>query len=71
MAFGPTENIKLDWYTELLTPEHFLEMYKHDRDNIESASPVLAPLDSKMFGYILVKKKRPRHPLLPPELLNE
>jgi len=71
VALGPKEDIRLDWYTELLTPEHFVQMYQQDRDNIESASPVLAPLGSKMFGYILVKRKRPRHPLLPPDLLNE
>jgi len=66
VALGPKEDISLDWYTELLTPEHFVQMYQHDRDNIESARPVLAPLDSKMFGYILVKRKRPRYPHLPP-----
>ena len=71
MAFGPIEDIKLDWYTELLTPEHFVQMYQHDRDNIESASPVLASLDSKMFGYILVKRKRPRYPPYPLSKLNE
>jgi len=71
MAFAPTENINLDWYTELLTPEHFLQMYQEDRDNIESASPVLAPLGSNMFGYILVKRKRPRYPPYSLNHLNE
>lgn len=66
MTFGPTENIQLDWYTELVTAERFLQMYHHERDNIESARPVLASLDSNMFGYILVKTKRPRYPHLPP-----
>jgi len=65
VAFEPLEDLILDrFYTELMTPERFVEMYQHDRDNIESAYPVPAPLGSKMFGYILVKTKRPRYPEL-------
>ena len=67
MDFEQLENIPLDrFYTELMSPKRFLEMYEHDRDNIESARPVTAPLGSKMFGYILVKRKRPHYPHLAP-----
>ena len=67
VAFEPIETEYLDrFYTELLSPERFLEMYEHDRDNIESAHPVPAPLGSKVFGYILVRRKHPVYPLLPP-----
>lgn len=72
VAFEPIEDLILDrFYTELMSPERFVEMYQHDRDNIESAYPVPAPLGSKMFGYILVKTKRPRYPDLAPHFLNE
>lgn len=67
VAFEPLETGYLDrFYTQLVTPERFLEMYQHERDNIESARPVLAPLGSKMFGHILVKTKRPHYPRLSP-----
>ena len=58
------------FYTELLTAEEFLKMYQDDRDNIESSRPVPAPLGSRWpeFGYILVTRKRPRYPRLPPRL---
>ena len=67
MDFELIETGYLDrFYTQLVTPERFLEMYEHERDNIESAYPVLAPLGSKSFGYILVRTKSPRYPRLPP-----
>lgn len=70
MAFKPLEALTLDrFYTQLLTAEQFLQMYKHDRDNIRSARPVPAPLGSKgKLGHILVRTKRPRYPRLPPRL---
>ena len=69
VAFEPLQDLSLDrFFTQLVTPERFLEMYQHERDNIESARPILAPLGSKMFGYILVKTKRPHYPRLPPRL---
>ena len=66
------QDINLDpYYTELLTPERFLQMYEHDRDNIRSARPVLAPLGSRELGYILVKRKRPRYAPLSLTDLND
>jgi len=59
------------FYTQLVTPERFLEMYEHELDNIEFARPVLAPLGSKDFGYILVRTKYPRYPPLPPRSSNK
>jgi hypothetical protein len=67
MDFELIETGYLDrFYTQLVTAERFLQMYEDERDNIESACPVLAPLGSKMFGKILVRTKRPRYPRLPP-----
>ena len=67
MDFELIETEYLDrFYTQLVTPERFLEMYEHERDNIESARPVLAPLGSKALGYILVRTKLPHYPSLPP-----
>ena len=54
------------FYTLLVTAERFVQMYQHERDNIEFARPILAPLGSKMFGHILVKTKRPHYPRLVP-----
>lgn len=54
------------FYTELLTAERFLEMYKNDRDNIVSARAIPEPLGSKALGYILVRRKRPLYPPLAP-----
>lgn len=69
VAFEPIETSYRDrFYTQLVTAERYLQMYQHERDNIESARPVLAPLGSKMFGYILVKTKRPHYPRLSPPL---
>lgn len=67
MAFGPKHDITLDpVYTELLTPERYVEMYQRDRDNIESARAVPAPLGSRVLGHILVQRKRPLYaPLVP------
>lgn len=65
--FEPIETGFLDrFYTQVVTAERFVEMYEHERDNIESARPILAPLGSKRFGLILVKTKRPHYPRLPP-----
>jgi len=67
VAFEPLQDLSLDrFFTQLVTPERFLEMYQHERDNIESAQLVPAPLGSKVFAHILVKTKRPRYPRLPP-----
>ena len=67
MTFEPMHDISRDrLYTELLTPERFIEMYRNDRDNIEWARPIPAPLGSRVLGYILVRKKRPNYPPLPP-----
>lgn len=67
MDFGLIETGYLDrFYTQLVTPKRFLEMYENERDNIEFARPVLAPLGSKAFGYILVRTKLPHYPRLPP-----
>ncbi len=67
VAFEPIETRYLDrFYTQLVTAKRFVQMYQHERDNIVSARPVLAPLGSKLFGHILVKTKRPRYPRLPP-----
>lgn len=68
MAFEPKDRDVHPFYIELLTPERFLQMYEHDRNNIVSARPVPAPLGSKALGYIRVQRKRPRYPLLPPRL---
>jgi hypothetical protein len=60
MAFEANKDVSLNpVYTELLTPEHFLEMYARERDNIQSARPVASPLGSRTLGRILVQRKRP------------
>ena len=67
MAFDPKQDINLDpVYTELLSPERFVQMYHHDRDNIQSARAVPAPLGSRVLGYILVHRKRPLYAPLTP-----
>ena len=67
MTFEPMRYISRDsFYTQLLTPEQFIEMYRKDRDNIEWARPVPAPLGSRVLGHILVRRKRPIYPSLPP-----
>ena len=67
MTFEPMHYISRDrLYTQLLTPEQFIEMYLHDRDNIESARPVPGRLGSRVLGHILVRRKRPIYPPLPP-----
>jgi len=70
VAYKPIKALTRDqFYTRLLTAEEFLQMYNNDRDNIQSARPVPAPLGSKgTLGHILVRTKRPRYPRLPPRL---
>jgi hypothetical protein len=64
MTFEPMHDITRNpCYVELLTPERFIEMYRNDRDNIEWARPVPAPLGSRVLGHILVRRK---HPIYPP-----
>lgn len=54
MAFEPMQEVTRNpCYVELLTAEQFIEMYRHDRDNIEWARPVPAPLGSRALGHIL------------------
>lgn len=67
MSFEHKRDIALDSvYTELLTPERFVRMYERERDNIESARAIPAPLGSRRLGRILVKRKRPLYaPLVP------
>lgn len=51
-------------FIEMLTAEQFIEMYRNERDNIEWARPVPAPLGSRgVLGHILVRRK---HPIYPP-----
>ena len=65
MAFEPMQEvIRNPCYVELLTAEQFIEMYRHDRDNIEWARPVPAPLGSEVLGHILVRRKHPKYPTL-------
>lgn len=51
-------------YIELLTAEQFIEMYRNERDNIEWARVVPAPLGSRVLGHILVRRKHPKYPTL-------
>lgn len=46
-------------YSEFLTAAEFLRLYDKDRDDIESARPVPAPLGSRHFGHIFVVRRRP------------
>jgi len=55
-----TKDITLDpRYSELVSVERFLEIYKNERDSIESARPVPAPLGSRVLGRILVRRNKP------------
>ena len=65
MTFEPKHEVNRNpCYIELLTAERFIEMYRNERDNIEWARPVPAPLGSRAFGHILVKRKHPKYPSL-------
>ena len=46
-------------YSEEVTPEEYMRIYKHERDNVESVRPVSAALGSGSFGRLRVVYKRP------------
>jgi hypothetical protein len=46
-------------YTEVVSPERFIELYKGERDNIESVKIVSGRLGSNDFGGFEVHRKRP------------
>lgn len=66
---NPQRTINLEPnYVVVVTPEQYIEMYKGERDNIDSVSVVPGVLGSDYFGGFLVRRKRPVYtPLAEPE----
>jgi len=52
--------VELDsFYTEEVTPDEYIRIFRDERDKIDSAQIVLPQLSQKGFGYILIVKKTP------------
>jgi hypothetical protein len=47
--------------TEVVTPERLIDIYKRERDNIESVRVLPGALGSNDFGKFVVQRKRPIH----------
>jgi hypothetical protein len=47
------------FYTEEVTPDEYIRIFRDERDKIDSAQIVPPQLGQKGFGYILIVKKTP------------